>query len=312
VRSGFLPIRISSATLGDVPRYNAEATKEAHVMRTPRILITLVAMGTVGMILAAVAMAATITGTDRGERLRGTNAGDTIDGNGGRDKIQAFAGDDIVTGGSGGDFIVAGKGVDNVSGGDGWDLILGGSGNDAALNGDAGRDRVHGGDGDDALDGGIHGDLLWGGDGADTTAGGDGNDRIAGGRGNDTSNGGNGNDLIFANLGVDTTDGGAGNDYLWAMARGDVNKDVELDTTGDNLTGGEGDDRFRVRDGEVDQISCGPGNDTAWVDTVDQIDGLPAGQNGSCETVHRTAPKSKDQKRGASQDHDKGARRDNR
>jgi hypothetical protein len=48
------------------------------------------------------------------------------------------------------------------------------------------------------------------------------------------------------------------------------------------------------------------------VDTVDQIDGLPAGQNGSCETVHRTAPKSKDHKRGASQDRDKGERRDNR
>jgi len=34
-----------------------------------------------------------------------------------------------------------------------------------------------------------------------------------------------------------------------------------VDQVGDTLDGGNGDDRFRTRDGEVDRITCGPGND---------------------------------------------------
>jgi Ca2+-binding RTX toxin-like protein len=174
---------------------------------------------------------------------------------------------------------------------------------------------VHGGDGNDTLDGGVLGDLLWGGDGNDTTTGGDGNDRISGGSGDDTSSGGNGNDRIFANRGADKTDGGEGNDDLWAMARGDVTPgpNGEVDTIGDQLVGGNGNDKFHTRDGEVDTVDCGEGNDTALLDTVDVIVGATnENQNGSCETVQRRAPKAKDKRQGKSHDHDKGHKRDNR
>ena len=60
------------------------------------------------------------------------------------------------------------------------------------------------------------------------------------------------------------------------------------DPTGDELTGGNGDDTFRVRDGEVDKISCGAGNDTVQADQYDLIlDATPADANGSCERVVR-------------------------
>ena len=35
----------------------------------------------------------------------------------------------------------------------------------------------------------------------------------------------------------------------------------EVDQVGDTLDGGTGNDVFRTRDGEVDRITCGDGND---------------------------------------------------
>jgi Ca2+-binding RTX toxin-like protein len=111
--------------------------------------------------------------------------------------------------------------------------------------------------------------------------------------GNDTSHGGAGNDRIFANLGQDVSFGDDGNDDLWAMARGDVDPNVPLDTVGDNLNGGNGNDTFHARDGEVDMITCGEGNDDARLDTVDVItDATPTNPNGSCERVVRQAPQA--------------------
>jgi Ca2+-binding RTX toxin-like protein len=122
---------------------------------------------------------------------------------------------------------------------------------------------------------------------------------MSGGTGNDTQTGGPGNDLIFANLGQDTTSGGDGNDRLWALARGDVHPgpNGETDQAGDALDGGAGNDSFRVRDGEVDRVTCGDGNDVAFLDIVDQItDASAENPNGSCEKVVRKAPRAKDSK----------------
>ncbi len=96
---------------------------------------------------------------------------------------------------------------------------------------------------------------------------------MSGGSGDDTQYGGDGNDLIYANVGADTTYGEAGNDNLWALARADVTPgpNGETDTVGDTLDGGPGDDTFHTRDGEVDRITCGDGNDTALLDNVDVI-----------------------------------------
>ena len=78
---------------------------------------------------------------------------------------------------------------------------------------------------------------------------------MAGGAGDDVQDGGAGNDVIFANRGVDTSIGGDGDDVLWAMARADVT--APGDQVGDTLDGGNGNDVFRTRDGEVDRITCG-------------------------------------------------------
>jgi Ca2+-binding RTX toxin-like protein len=135
--------------------------------------------------------------------------------------------------------------------------------------------------------------------GDDTLNGENGRDRMSGGTGNDTQNGGPGNDLIFANLGQDTTSGGDGNDRLWALARRDVQPgpNGETDQNGDALDGGAGNDSFRTRDGEVDRVTCGEGNDVAFLDVVDQItDATAENPNGSCERVIRQAPRSRDSK----------------
>ena len=81
------------------------------------------------------------------------------------------------------------------------------------------------------------------------------------------------------------------------MLRAAAPRDVHPgnDQVGDTLDGGAGNDRFRTRDGEVDRITCGPGNDRALLDQVDVItDATAANPNGSCEQVVRKAPKSHD------------------
>jgi Ca2+-binding RTX toxin-like protein len=179
-----------------------------------------------------------------------------------------------------------------MSGGDGRDYIVGNQGDDV-LAGDNERDLIFAGRGNDRLTGGEGRDRLHGGDGNDQTDGGPGRDLISGGQGDDVSRGGDGNDRIFANLGVDESFGGNGDDDLWALARGDVSGPA--DVVGDTLHGEAGSDTFHTRDGEVDKIDCGDGNDRALLDSVDVIvDATPANQNGSCEQVEREDPKTKD------------------
>lgn len=214
----------------------------------------------IGLMVPATAMAATITGTDANERLKGTKEPDQIDGGAGRDRIFGRAGEDTLVGG-------------------------------------LGRDRIFGGSGDDKLFGGDSRDRIFGGRGDDESHGENGRDRMVGGKGDDVQFGGGGNDVIFANRGVDTSVGGAGNDTLWALSRKDVTPgpDGEVDQVGDTLDGGEGNDRFLTRDGEVDRITCGEGRDRAFLDEIDVItDATVEDPNGSCEKVRRGAPKAKD------------------
>src|SRR6478752_5811599 len=208
-------------------------------------------------LVPSAALAATINGGPQGEHLRGTNNADTINGNGGNDRIFGRKGDD------------------NLNGGQGNDRIFGASGNDT-INGVQGNDWLNGGAGDDKISGDANGtgdltsrDRMYGGSGNDTSDGQNGNDLMSGGTGDDTQHGGAGNDKIFANLGQDTT-------YVDA---------------------GTGDDRFHTRDGEVDRVTCGDGNDTALLDNVDVItDATAENPKGSCETVVRHAPRARDAK----------------
>ncbi len=70
---------------------------------------------------------------------------------------------------------------------------------------------------------------------------------------------------------------------LWALAKGDVSQPGV-----DALDGGNGNDRFRVRDGEPDLITCGAGFDRVSADQFDLITDLSVGDpTGSCEHVIR-------------------------
>jgi Ca2+-binding RTX toxin-like protein len=145
---------------------------------------------------------------------------------------------------------------------------------------------VRGGDGDDALNGDRGWDFIRGGLGSDTINGEAGHDFISGGKDDDTLNGGARGDVIFANRGRDHEDGGDGRDRLWALSRFDV--EFIGDPNGDELTGGNGNDRFRVRDGEVDLVHCGEGNDHVKADQFDAVDN-------DCEHVDRRDVTSLDQ-----------------
>jgi Ca2+-binding RTX toxin-like protein len=163
--------------------------------------------------------------------------------------------------------------------------VIGDSG-DNVLTGTERGDHIRARGGDDTVTALGGSDHVRAGQGNDTVDGGDGWDLLRGGRGDDTQSGGRGADLIFAGPGADRTDGGNGPDTLWALARKDV---VAIgDTSGDELTGGRGRDRFRVRDGEVDMVHCGDGRDRVVADQFDAVDD-------DCERVKRGEITSLDQ-----------------
>ena len=120
---------------------------------------------------------ATIVGTARKDKLRGTR---------GADVIVALGGADTVAGGGGKDLICGGDGDDRLDGGTGNDVLFGQSGKDR-LGGAAGNDRLQGGAGNDALGGGPGKDKLLGQSGRDQLSGGPGKgDHCAGNAGRDT------------------------------------------------------------------------------------------------------------------------------
>ncbi|MBA2476942.1 MAG: exo-alpha-sialidase [Actinobacteria bacterium] len=90
------------------------------------------------------ALAATVTGTDGPDRLRGTARADAISGQGGADRISGGAGGDLLDGGPGRDAIAGGTGNDRIAAaGDGAaDTVACGPGRDL-VNADA-KDRVAG------------------------------------------------------------------------------------------------------------------------------------------------------------------------
>ncbi len=98
--------------------------------------------------------AATIVGTPRDDRLRGSGAADVIAGLGGDDTISGGAGgNDVVCGGGGNDRMVTGGGSDRIFGGAGRDKLVSKGGPDL-LYGGGGNDRLDGGGGVDGCRGG--------------------------------------------------------------------------------------------------------------------------------------------------------------
>lgn len=92
--------------------------------------------------------AATITGTDGRDKLKGTRKVDVIVGGDGDDKISGGGRKDFICGGAGNDKLKGGAGKDRLSGEEGDDRLSGGGGVDR-LNGGLGSDRCIGGPGRD-------------------------------------------------------------------------------------------------------------------------------------------------------------------
>ena len=85
-----------------------------------------------------------------------------------------------------------------------------------------------------------------------------------------------------ANAGNDNLNGGPGDDLLF----GDQKNDVLIGGPGEDfLSGEENDDRIFARDGEADQINCGPG-----VDRVQWDKGLDTFRNSNNENVGTDFP----------------------
>ena len=102
-----------------------------------------------------------------------------------------------------------------------------------------------------------------------------------GGPGPDLLSGARGDDVLRGKAANDHLDGGPGNDTLY----GGPGKDVLVGGSGeDTLTGGPGNDTFHARDGSQDLIDCGPGVDTAIVDSQEnesstaRVRAVPAAQ----------------------------------
>ena len=195
-----------------------------------------------------------------------------------------------VGGGEGNDTITGREGDERLNGRGGNDILNGLAGNDS-LSGSRGDDTLNGGDGNDQLQGGEGADAFNGGAGIDTaeifpsdpetevpfdasvTLDGLANDGAAGEGDNvaadvEDVNTGGGNDRIVGSGDLNILSGGSGNDDIDGGAGNDI------------LFGEDGDDTLRARDGFADRVDCGPGNDTAIVDTLDQV-------GANCENVQR-------------------------
>jgi Ca2+-binding RTX toxin-like protein len=192
----------------------------------------------------------------------------TLTGGPGNDSLTGGAGNDLLSGGDDDDFLDGGAGNDTASGGNGDDAFR----NAFTVGGPSDADVYAGGDGFDSIDetasaGGVNVTLD---DAANDGAPGEGdnvhsdlegvnNGFFGPNGGDDAITGGPAANTLDGGPGSDTVDGGAGNDQL---------------------SGGPGNDTVRARDGFADVVTCGPGGDTAIVDTLDSV-------AGDCEAVDR-------------------------
>ena len=230
----------------------------------------------------------------------GAGGTDRIDGGPGSDNLVGGPGNDVVNGGTGNDYlegIAYGSEADSagsdtyIGGGDSDRLLLDGRSEDLALSPDGvandgapgegdniGTDvaSIIGGHGADTFTGNAGGNYFEGGEGNDTINGAGGDDNLVGGAGNDHIAGGDGQDVLCGESGDDVLDGGAGVDRFWG------------DSFGACIPGycSSGQDEIHARDGTQETLNCGPGTDSAQVDTSDYVVTEP-GETDQCESVDR-------------------------
>lgn len=239
---------------------------------------------------------ATITGSDGNDNLIGNNGADVLIGCAGNDSLNGGGGGDVLVDGF---FNCAGSGSDTFDGGAGPDSIFGGPGTDTVtyagrtaavyvtLDGSANDGEA--GEGDSVstdvenITGGSGGDEISGGPGANTLIGGNGNDVIVGEQAPD-SGGPGGSDTILGGAGDDALNGGDGNNLILGQ---DGNDMIQGGSGADNIDTGIGNNQVDALDGVVDNVNCGPGQDSGQADTTDAV-------NPSCEGVDRLSFDSSD------------------
>lgn len=221
----------------------------------------------------------TITGTAKGEVLKGGIGMDRIVGLAGNDTLHGDAGNDILEGGDGNDMLVGGRGADRLIGGAGTDTasyagaaaaLVASLANPSINTGDAKgdtyssvenlsgssyADRLIGDGKTNLLNGRAGDDVLEGGDGDDLLIGGNGADRLIGGNGSDTASYAGAKAGVVANLLKSSVNAGD--------AKGDTYSSIENlagSSYGDKLTG---DGKANIIDGGAgdDVLSGGGGND---------------------------------------------------
>ncbi len=234
----------------------------------------------------------TLKGAAGADELHGGAGSDTLDGFGASDALHGDDGDDILDGDSyqaaAADVIDGGAGTDRVGGWTGptpqdhppVSVSLDGAANDGragesdnVTNVERLTSNVSGSftlsDAADTID-------VWANldSGASTIKTAGGNDAIRGGTFEETIDAGPGDDRIEAGYGNDTIVAGPGRDTVIG--------DKAAPDCGmfESCSLPYGDDTIDVRDGEVDSVSCGVGNDRVLADTDDTV--AP-----DCETVQR-------------------------
>lgn len=242
---------------------------------------------------------------------------EVVQGGPGSDEIAGLSGDDELDGGDGNDKVDGGDGADTIRGGAGDDtlksdpmethspdVIDGGPGRDAITDWMAGdpataqvptvtldgvADDGFPGEGDDVTNMEIvesYGALRFTGTDGDDIAtasevgnraeltGRGGNDKLKGTDRDDVIDGGAGADDITAGYGNDAIVGGPGQDKIVADRDGRCNE-MHCD-----LSPGSASDTIDAVDGEVDNVTCGPGTDAVKADAADVV--AP-----DCESVTR-------------------------
>jgi hypothetical protein len=254
-----------------------------------------------------------ISGGAGNDWLRADTQTTTLDGGTGDDRLDGGKGPDTLLGGDGKDQLDGREGADRLDGGAGDDLLNGdanktpspdtldgGPGYDTiesdweydedpvAITLTGGADDGFAGEGDDVRNVEkvqTHQPSTLTGSDADeylevvqvtspsTIRGAGGNDTLRGSDGAETLDGGPGNDDIDGGFGDDTITGGPGRDSIAGDRRGGDCGPVWCKLP-------FGNDTIDARDGEIDSVSCGFGEDTVYADANDVV-------AGDCEHVTR-------------------------
>jgi hypothetical protein len=247
---------------------------------------------------------ATLDGGEAADVLKGWQSNDTLRGGAGDDEISGSGGNDHVEGGEGNDSLSPdtyyGPGNDYVDGGPGIDVVDDWSIPDAdyhppvsvSMDGVANDGRTSAGEADNVVNvekiethvsgtlaGGAGDDefRVWANidEGNSTLLGNGGNDKLTAGDYQDTLDGGPGNDVINGGFGNDTLTGGPGQDMIQADATS-----ASCGWYAYTCKIPFGNDVVKARDGEVDNVDCGVGQDTAIVDAVDVVANCEVVQGG--------------------------------